>query len=153
MRLPDISVEYVLAVFVRSGLGLLFGLFMGLAGLIVAALVSPGGLYSLPLWLLVTAIAIGCSISGSLSYYKPETSWDKVGKSVLIVVAGALIGAWIGVWWGDVFYPEGVRNERLVAYGDFRSPPNMARITWSAIGSTVTGGVYYMFRAWRYHEV
>jgi hypothetical protein len=54
---------------------------------------------------------------------------------------------------GDVFYPEGVRNERLVAYGDFRSPPNMARIVWSTIGSTLTGGVYYVFRAWRYHEV
>jgi NhaP-type Na+/H+ and K+/H+ antiporter len=80
MRMPDISVEYVLAVFVRSGLGLLFGLFMGLAGLIVAAIVSPGGLYSLPLWLLVTAIAVGCSISGSLSYYKLETAWDIVGK-------------------------------------------------------------------------
>ncbi len=153
MRMPDISVEYVLAVFVRSGLGLLFGLFMGLVGLIVAAIVSPGGLYSLPLWLLVTAIAVGCSISGSLSYYKLETAWDIVGKSVLIVEIGALIGAWIGAWWGDAFYPEGVRNERLVVYGDFRSPPNMARITWSAIGSSLAGGVYYAFRAWRYHEV
>ena len=143
----------MLAVSVRAGLALLFGILMGLAGLIVAAVVAPGGLYALPLWLLVTAIAIGCSISGSLSYYKPETAWDIFWKSVLIAVLGAFIGVWIGVLWGDVFYPEGVRNERLVAYGDFRSPPNMARIIWSAIGSTLAGGAYYVFRAWRYHEV
>ena len=153
MQLPEISVEYVLAVSVRAGLGLLFGLLLGMAGLIIAALVNPGGLYSMPLWALVTSIAIGCSISGTLSYFKPETDWVTLAKAIAIVVAGAWIGAWIGVWWGDVFYPEGVRNERLVAYGDFRSPPNMARIMWSAIGSTLTGGVYYAFRAWRYHEV
>lgn len=153
MQLQEISVEYVLAVTVRAGLGLLFGLFMGIAGLIIGALVFPGGLFSMPLWLLVLAIAIGCSISGSISYYKPENDWATLTKTVAIVAAGALIGVWIGVLWGEVFYPEGVRNERLVAYGDFRSPPNMARIIWSAIGSTVTGGLYYAFRAWRFHEV
>ena len=153
MQLQEISVEYVLAVTVRAGLGLLFGLFMGIAGLIIGALVFPGGLFSMPLWLLVLAIAIGCSISGSISYYKPENDWATLTKTVAIVAAGALIGAWLGVLWGEVFYPEGVRNERLVAYGDFRSPPNMARIIWSAIGSTVTGGLYYAFRAWRFHEV
>ena len=153
MRLQEISVEYVLAVTVRAGLGFLFGLFMGIAGLITAALVAPGGLFSMPLWLLVLSIAIGCSVSGTMSYYKPESNWSTIGKTVAIVGAGALIGAWIGVWWGDVFYPEGVRNERLVAYGDFRSPPNMARIIWSALGSTLTGGLYYGFRAWRFHEV
>ncbi len=153
MRLPEVSVEYVIAVSVRAGLGLLFGIMLGMAGLITAAVVVPGGLFAMPLWLLVTAIAIGCSISGTVSYFKPETDWMTFGKTLAIVFAGAMIGAWIGVWWGEVFYPEGVRNERLVAYGDFRSPPNMARIMWSAIGSTVTGGLYYAFRAWRFHEV
>lgn len=153
MNLQEISVEYVLAVSVRAGLGFLFGLFLGIAGLITAAIVVPGGLFSMPLWVLVLSIAIGCSISGTISYYKPENDWATLAKTVAIVAAGALIGAWIGVLWGEVFYPEGVRNERLVAYGDFRSPPNMARIIWSAIGSTVTGGLYYAFRAWRFHEV
>lgn len=153
MRLQEISVEYIIAVTVRAGLGLLFGILLGMAGLIIAALVAPGGLFAMPLWLLVTAIAIGCSISGIISYFKPETDMTTFAKTAAIVVVGAVIGAWIGVWWGEVFYPEGVRNERLVAYGDFRSPPNMARIMWSAIGSTVTGGLYYAFRAWRFHEV
>jgi hypothetical protein len=152
MRLPDISAEYVLAVAVRAGLGLLFGVLMGVVALLVTFWVVPG-LYTPPLWMLVMTTSIGCSISGSLSYYKPETAWNAVGKSVLIVVIGAIIGAWIGFWWGQVFYPEGVRNEQLVAYGDIRSPPVMAFITWSAIGSTFTGGAYYAFRAWRYHEV
>ena len=73
MRLPEILVEYALAVSVRAGLGLLFGLLMGTAGLIIAALVTPDGLFSTPLWALVTSIAIGCSISGTISYFKPET--------------------------------------------------------------------------------
>ena len=152
MRLSDISIEYIIALVIRAGLGLIFGVLAGILGLVVTLWVKPG-FYVPPMWLLVLAVAAGCTISGFLTYYKPETAWRVLVNTLLIAIAGALTGSFFGFWWGEVFYPEGVRNERLVGYGDIRTPPVMAFVTWAAVGSTLTGAIYYAFRAWRYHEV
>ena len=152
MRLPDFSVEYMLAVAVRAGLGLIFGVLLGIVALIVTFWVVPG-LYTPPIWMLILTTALGCTVSGFITYFKPETARSTMVKSLLIVLVGAYIGGWFGFGWGEVFYPEGVRNERLVAYGDIRSPPVMAFIAWAAVGSTIAGAIYYIYRAWRFHEV
>ena len=152
MRMPEISAEYMIAVGVRSGLGLIFGFFMGITALIVSFWVLPG-LYTPPFWMILIIVSIGCTASAFLAYFKPETTSRTILVSLLVAAAGAYIGAWIGFAWGEIFYPEGVRNVRLLAYGDVRSPPVIAFITWSTLGSTVSGGIYYVLRAWRYHEV
>ena len=152
MRMPELSAEYMIAVAVRAGLALIFGFFMGVTALIVSFWVLPG-LYTPPFWMILIIVSIGCAASGFLAYFKPETGNRTILISLLVAVVGAYIGAWIGFAWGEAFYPEGVRNVRLLSYGDVRSPPVISFITWSTIGSTVTGGIYYFFRAWRYHEV
>ena len=152
MRMPELSAEYIIAIGVRAGIGLLFGFFMGITALIVSFWVLPG-LYTPPLWMILVIVSVGCAAAGFLAYYKPETGRRIILLSLLVTAIGAYIGAWVGFGWGEIFYPEGVRNVRLIAYGDVRSPPVMSFITWSTIGSTISGGIYYVFRAWRYHEV
>ena len=152
MRMSDISVEYVIAVAVRAGLGLIFGILMGLLALIALFWALPAT-YTPPMWMLVTAAAVGCVVSGFISYYKPETALRIRLKTLLVVFIGAYIGAWFGFLWAEVFYPEGVRNVRLIGVGGVRSPAVMIFILWSAVGSALAGAVYYAFRAWRYHEV
>lgn len=152
MRMPEISVEYILAIIIRAGLGLIFGFLCGLFALIATFWITPST-YNPPLWILALTTAAGCSASGFLAYYKPETPWRIVLSTFVIAIVGSYIGAWVGYWWGETFYPEGVRNVRLVAYGDIRSPPTIMFIVWATIGSTISGGAYYAYRAWRYHEV
>lgn len=152
MRMPEFSAEYMIAIGVRAGIGLLFGFFMGITALIVSFWVLPG-LYTPPLWMILVIVTIGCSAAGFLAYFKPETGRRTMLIALLVAAVGAYVGAWLGYGWGEIFYPEGVRNVRLIAYGDVRSPPVMSFITWSTIGSTLSGGIYYVFRAWRYHEV
>ena len=152
MRLPEFSAEYTLAVAVRAGLGLIFGILLGIVALIVTFWVVPG-LYTPPIWMLVLTTSLGCSVLGFITYFKPETAWSTMLKSLLVVPVGAPLGGWFGFGWGEAFYPEGVRNERFVAYGDIRSPPVMAFVVWSAVGSTFAGAIYCTYRAWRYHEV
>ena len=104
------------------------------------------------MWMLVFVTGTGSSVAGFLAYFKPETNWKIVAIGFLFAVGGGVIGAWFGYFWAQAFYPDGVRNVLLVARS-VRSPAIMPFITWASIFTTVLGGVYYAYRAWRYHEV
>jgi hypothetical protein len=146
-----LSAEYLFAIGLRSGLALLFGVLFGIAALVLFFFVLPG-LYTPPMWMLVFVTGAGSSVAGFLAYFKPETNWKIVATGFLFAMGGGVIGAWFGYFWAQAFYPDGVRNVLLVARS-VRSPAIMPFITWASIFTTVLGGGYYAFRAWRYHEV
>ena len=143
------STEYVFALGIRGGLAFIFGMLFGVAGLLVTFWVIPG-LYVPKMWQLVLATGASSSIAGFLAYYKPETSWRVLWIGLLIALVGGLIGAWFGLFYAKVFYPDGVRNVMLVSRS-LRSPAIMPFITCASVFTTILGGAYYGFRALRYH--
>ena len=146
-----LSAEYMFAIGIRGGLAFILGILFGIAGLLVTFWVIPG-LYVPKMWQLVFATGASSSIAVFLAYIKPETTWRVLAIGLLIAVVGGLIGAWFGFFYAKVFYPDGVRNVMLVSRS-LRSPAIMPYITFASVFSTVLGGMYYGFRAWRYHEV
>ncbi|MDP6451876.1 MAG: hypothetical protein QF898_01095 [SAR202 cluster bacterium] len=146
-----LSTEYMFAIGLRGGLAIIFGLLFGIAGLVITFWVIPG-LYTPPMWLLVFPIGVSSSFAVFLAYFKPETPWRILAIGLLIAVAGGLIGGWFGFFYAKIAYPDGVRNVLLVSRS-VRSPAIMPFITFATIFSTILGGLYYGFRAWRYHEV
>jgi hypothetical protein len=102
--------------------------------------------------MIVWVTGFSSSLAGFLAYLKPETNWRIIRHGFLIAMGGGVIGAWFGYFWAQEFYPDGVRNVLLVSRS-VRSPAIMPFITFASIFSTVLGGLYYGFRAWRYHEV
>jgi len=143
--------EYWIALGIRGGMGVIFGLFFGFGALMVTFAVVPG-YYTPPLWLLVLSTALGASIAGFLAFYKPEISWRIAVRGFALALAGGFIGGWIGYWYAQTFYPDGVRNVMLVARS-VRSPAITPFIASASLFSTGAGAVYYAIRAWRYHEV
>ena len=143
--------EYVLALGLRGGVGFIFGVLFGTAGLVFTFWVIPG-YYTLPMWLLVLATGTASSIAGGLAFLKPETTWGVVSTGFALALIGGMIGAWIGHSYAQMAYPESVRNMLLVSRS-VRSPATMPYVTFASLFSTGTGAAYYGFRAWRYHEV
>ena len=143
--------EYILALGLRGGIGLIFGILFGIAGLVFTFWVIPG-FYTPPMWLLVVSTGFASSIAGFLAFLKPETRWRVIGTGFALAVIGGMIGAWIGYVYAQIVYPEGVRNVLLVSRS-VRSPAIMPYITFASIFSTGIGAVYYGLRAWKYHEV
>ena len=141
----------MIALAIRGGLAFVFGILFGMAGLVITFWVIPG-LYVPPLWMLVFSTGIPASIAGFLAYFKPETKWRVLVIGFAIAVGGGVVGAWFGFFYAKVFYPDGVRNVLLVSRS-LRSPAIMPFITFASVFSTILGGLYYGFRAWRYHEV
>ncbi|HAL46939.1 MAG: hypothetical protein FI707_06995 [SAR202 cluster bacterium] len=143
--------EYWIALAIRSGIGVIFGILFGFVGLMITFAVVPG-YYTPPLWMLVLTTALGASIAGFLAFYKPDVPWRIAARGFALALIGGFIGGWIGYWYAQTFYPDGVRNVMLVARS-VKSPAITPFISSAAIGSTGVGAVYYAIRAWRYHEV
>jgi hypothetical protein len=144
-------VEFFFAIAIRSGLSFLFGLLFGFGGLMVARSVIPG--FSWSMEQLVWAAGIGAGIAGFLAWLKPEANRRIISIGFVLAIIGALAGSWLGYWYGEVAYPDGVRNVMFVSTGNLRSPAVWTFITGAAIFSTIFGAIYYGFRLWRYHEV
>ena len=142
---------YFLALVLRSGVALVFGVLFGIAGLLVTNSVWPGPVA--PMWLMVCMVG-GFSASAAFAgYLKPEARWRVMWLGLLFVMAGGFLGAWLGFWYGQAAYPEGVRNIRFVFAPDLKSPPVFAFINGATVGATLLGGLYYGLRVWRYREL
>lgn len=143
--------EWAIALALRGGLGILFGVLMGIMGFLGVWWLVPG-FFTPPMWLLVNTAGLAASIAGFLAWYKPEATRRVSLVGLALALAGGIAGAWLGYWYGTVAYPGGVRNVLLVAT-TLRSPAVMPFITGAALFSTFFGSIYYAFRLWRYHEV
>ena len=141
----------VFAIAIRGGMGFIFGLLFGIGGLILALVVVPGLIP--PVWTLVVLAGAGSGIAAFFSWFKPETNWKVKTIGLALALAGGLAGAGLGFLWGQISYPEGVRNVRFVAYGDVTSPAVFTYIVGATALSSVMGGIYYAFRLLRYNEV
>ena len=139
------------AIAIRGGMGFIFGLLFGMAGLLLALVVVPGLVP--PIWTLVVLAGAGSGVAGFFSWFKPEANWKVKTIGLLLALAGGLAGAGLGYVWGQISYPEGVRNVRFVAYGDLKSPAVFTYIVGATALSSVLGGIYYAFRLLRYNEV
>ncbi|MCH8062782.1 MAG: hypothetical protein IH861_09780 [Chloroflexi bacterium] len=139
------------AIALRGGLGFIFGLVLGIGGLIFALAVIPGLVP--PIWTLVVLAGAGSGVAAFLSWFKPEANWKVKTIGFLLALAGGVAGAGLGFVYGQFFYPEGVRNVRFVAYGDLRSPAVFTYIVGATALSSLLGGLYYAFRLFRYNEV
>ena len=146
------SWEHVVALGIRGGLGFIFGVLFGIAGLMLTFWAVPEG-WVPPIWLVVIVTGVGASIAGFLAWLKPESPWRVMWLGLLLALAGGVAGAWLGYLYGEVVYPEGVRNVQLISTGRLQSPAVVAFITGAAIFTTAVGSIYYGFRLWRYHEV
>jgi hypothetical protein len=142
---------YALAVAIRSGTAIVFGVLFGIAGLLVADWVYPG--LVAPMWLMVMMVSVFSAIAAFLCYLKPEARRSVMWVGLCLVIAGGIIGAWLGFWYGEVRYPDGVRNVRFVFSPSLTTPPVFAFINGATLGSTLTGGVYYAIRLWKYREL
>ena len=139
------------AIALRGGLAFILGLVFGIAGLLIARAVIPGLVP--PVWTVVVMAGAGSGIAGYLSWFKPEANWKVKTIGLVLALGGGLIGAGLGFVWGQISYPEGVRNVRFVAYGDLKSPAIFTYIVGATALSSVLGGVYYAYRLLRYNEV
>ncbi len=143
--------ESILAILIRGGLGLILGILFGIAGLVLARWIVPG--LRVETWILVVMSGAGASVAGFLAFLKPEATWKVIWTGVALAFIGGIIGAWGGYGYGQIVYPDGVRNVQFVAYGDARSPAFVTFVTGAAVVSTAFHGIYYAYRLWRYHEV
>ena len=141
----------IFAITIRGGLGFILGLFFGVAGLFLALTAIPG--LTPPVWTMVVLAGVGSSVAAFLSWLKPESNWKIKVIGLALAVAGGLAGAGLGYLWGQIVYPEGVRNVRFVAYGDLKSPAVFTFILGATLLSSLLGGAYYAFRLFRYNEV
>jgi hypothetical protein len=123
---------------------------VGIAGLFGGFWVYAG---PAPAWVLITGSAVGAGAAGFFAYLKPESSRRIISTTLIVAFIGSSTGAILGFWYGEVFYPEGVRNVYFVSTGTLRSPPVFAIVTGASIFTTALGAVYYGFRLFRYHEV
>lgn len=139
------------AITIRGGLGFIMGLFFGVGGLFLALTAIPG--LTPPVWSMVALAGAGSSVAVFLSWLKPESNWKIKAIGLLLAVVGGLAGAGLGFLWGQISYPEGVRNVRFAAYGDLKSPAVFTFILGATLLSSLLGGVYYTFRMMRYNEV
>ena len=144
------SLERIIVLAIRSGLGFMLGFLIGIAALLLTLWGYPG---RAPMWVLVYTGGIGAGIAGFLAFLKPESSRRVILISLAVTVIGGIAGSWLGSLYAEIVYPEGVRNVYFISYGTLRSPAVVAFVTGGAIVSTITGAVYYAFRLWRYHEV
>ena len=142
---------YFLALALRAGVALVLGVLFGIAGLLVANIVWPGVVA--PMWLMVCMVGGFSATAAFAGYLKPEARWRVMWIGLLVVLAGGIIGAWLGFWYGEVVYPDGVRNVRFVFSPSLKSPPVFAFINGASIGATLLGGLYYGVRVWRYREL
>ena len=85
----------------------------------------------------------------------PETRSASISDigGFFFAVAGGFIGAGLGFWYGETQYPDGVRNVRFVFSPSLKTPPVFAFINGATLGSTLSGGVYYALRLWRFREI
>lgn len=142
---------YVLSVVIRSGISIVFGVLFGVAGLLFSNLVYPGLVP--PMWLLVTMVGVFSATAGFISFLKPESRRNVVLVGLFLVLVGGMAGSWAGFWYGEVQYPEGVRNVRFVFSPSLKTPPVFAFVNGATLGSTAAGGLYYAFRLWKYREL
>lgn len=141
----------IFAMAIRGGLSLLFGLLLGIASLLITRSIVPG--LSISMDMLVWAAAVAATVAAFLGWLKPESGRRIILIGLALALVGGIIGSWLGFWYGEIAYPDGVRNVRMIASGNLRSPAVWTFITGAAIFSTAFGAVYYGFRLWRYREV
>ena len=139
------------AIGIRGGMGFIFGLVFGIGGLFLAFAAIPGLVP--PIWTLVVLAGAGSGIAAFFSWFKPEANWKVKTIGLSLALAGGLAGAGLGFVWQQIAYPDGVRNVRMVAYGDLLSPAVFTYIVGATALSSVLGGAYYAFRLLRYNEV
>ena len=142
--------EFAITLIIRGGLGIILGIFFGIAGWFFTFWVVLGN-YTQPLWLLVNVAAVFAASAAFLAWFKPESGLRITAIGLLLAVVGAFIGGWLGFGYGQVAYPDGVRNPQLVATS-LRSPVVMPFITGAALAATGLGSGYYALRLWRYNE-
>ena len=144
--------HYILAMGIRGGFGFILALLAGIMGFLSVWWFVPSGPYVPPMALLISAIGVAASLACFFAWINPDAPRSATYITLAMALAGGLLGAWIGWWYGRIAYPEGVRNIYLVA-SSLRSPPIFASVAGAAIASTITAALYYSFRAWRYHEI
>ena len=145
-----VSMEQMFALFIRGGMGFLFGFFIGIVAMMLTFWTYPG---TAPIWLLVFTVGIGASFATFLSFLKPEVPNRVMAIGLGISLVGGIVGSWLGFFYAEVVYPDGIRNVYFISYGTVRSPAVVAFVMGAAIVSTITGSIYYAFRLFRYHEV
>ena len=142
---------YVLAVARRAGSAIVFGVLFGILGLLVSDWTYPG--LVAPMSLMVMMVGVFSASAAFIGYLKPEARRSVILAGFFFAVAGGLVGAWLGFWYGEIQYPEGVRNVRFVFSPSLKTPPVFAFINGATLGSTLSGGVYYALRLWRFREI
>ena len=139
--------EPALAIVVRLAFGLVFGLFLSLAGFFAGWFIAPPG-QTIPTGLLLSASGVGGGIGGFIGWLKPEGPPGVIATHLGLVMAGGAAGAWGGWDLGHVLYPEGVYNPG----SSFNTPPFIVAMLGASIGGNMLGSVFYIFRMWRFRE-
>jgi hypothetical protein len=143
--------QYVLALGLRGGIGFIFGVIFGIAGLAFTFWILPDH-YILTKWLLVLATGSASGVAGGLAFLNPESGWRVMATGFALASFGGMAGAWLGYQYGQLVYSDSVWKTLLV-FRSVRSPAAAPSITFASLFSVGFGGVYYGFRAWRHHEV
>lgn len=106
--------EYWIALAVRGGIGVILGILFGFGALMITLTVVPGH-YMPPLMLLVSTTALGASVLGLLTFYKPDLPWRVTARRFALAPAGGFTGGWIKHWRPQTFRPDEIRNVTLAA--------------------------------------
>ena len=142
--------EHILDLGLRGGIGFIFGVLFGIAGLVFAFWIIPED-YAPSVWLLVLATGSASSVAGGLAFIRPESSWRAMSSGFAVALIGGMIGAWIGYLYAQTAHPIAIRNVLLVSRS-VKSPAIAPFITFASLFSTGLGAAYYGLTAWRYHE-
>ncbi|MDA0770226.1 MAG: hypothetical protein O2821_08400 [Chloroflexi bacterium] len=142
---------FFMAMGLRGGLSFIFAMIIGFAGFVVAG--ATGHSAAVEIEWFVWGTSIGAGTAAFISWLKPETRYQIIFVGLIVAFSGAILGSWLGLWYGEAAYPDGVRNVRFAFSGDARSPAFWTFITGAALLSTLFGAIYYGFRLWRYHEM
>lgn len=142
---------YFMAMSLRGGMSLILALIFGFAGMLITRFVASDG--GTAMSTLVWGASYGAAAGAFLSWLKPDLTYRLIFVSLIVAAVGAVVGTWLGFWYGEVAYPEGVRNVRFAFTSSARSPAVWTFIAGAALSSTLFGGIYYGFRLWRFNEV
>lgn len=142
---------FFLAMSLRGGISFILALIFAFAGFVVAG--ATGHSVATDLGWFIWGSALGAGAAVFFAWLKPESPYRIMLIGLAIALVGGILGSWLGLWYGEAAYPDGVRNTRFAFSSDARSPANWTFIFGAALLSSIFGAVYYGFRLWRYNEV
>ena len=139
--------ERIFALFIRSGLAIMFGFMFGTMFMIGTFWVIPSSMIP-PMWVLSLSVGFGCGLEAFICFIKPEAKMTINLIAFLISALGGILGGYLGSMLAD---PEGVRNVRLVA-SSITSPDVAPFVYMGTLISTGAASIWYAYRLWYYNE-